>query len=152
MSITLLDPPTAAEIGLITKSTPYRVQFGVTADASGGALLISGTGFSPTTALKALMGTGANAVPFRALPLLELFSLSTGGQQTAAEIMQDVTVTSRTLATSSTAASAVPPCGYNLLGDVAGTLLPVIYIVAPATSYDGAAWSITIELRQSVIG
>lgn len=152
MSITLLDPPTSAEIGVVTKSTAYRAQFAVEADASGGALLISGPGFSPTTALKALMGSGSNAVPFHATALLSLFNTpTTGTAQSAAAIMEDVQVTSRTIATSDTPSSAVPPCGYALLGDVAGNLFPVLYIVAPATSA-GGVWSIIIELRQSSIG
>lgn len=147
MSVTLLDPPTSAEVGLITKSTLYRVQFAVEGDAAGGPLVISAVSFAGSTPVKSLVGSQ----PFRALPLLSLFQEVAGTAQATAAIMQDVQVTSRTIATSDAAASAVPPCGYDWLGDVGGQLFPFLYIVAPATSA-GGLWAVTIELRQSLIG
>lgn len=147
MSLTLLDPPTSSEVGLITKSTLYRVQFAVEGDAAGGPLVISAVSFAGSTPVKNLVGNQ----PFRALALLALFQTPAGNTQAAASIMEDVQVTSRTLASSETAGSAVPPCGYEWLGDVGGQLFPFLYVVAPATSA-GGLWAVTIELRQSLIG
>lgn len=147
MAITLLDPATSLTVGVLTKSTAYRIQFAVESDASGGPLNVSAAGLAGSTTLAALVG----GQPLRAAALLALFETPTVGSPTAAvaRTMQDVEVIS--CARGALAAAAVPSLGINWLGNVSSNLFPFLSLVAPATSA-GGVWSVIIELRNSLIG
>lgn len=147
MSITLLDPPTSLEAGVLTKSTALRIQFAVEADSTGGQLNISASGAAGSTSLAALMG----GQTLHATALLKLFKtpVPAGTEAAVGTVMQDVQVTSVSIA--SGAASVVEPLSYEWFGDLGGTIACFLQLSAP-TSGAGGVWIVIIELRNTLIG